>query len=526
MELTAEFKTNLASLLQTCRNDWPLFARRILGVYLDKEQEEILRSVQTNSRTSVASGTARGKDFVAAVAAMCFLYTTPTFKNGKLVGNTKVALSAPTDRQVRDIMMPEISRLHRKMSENGFGFLAGKLNSYAIRTEYEEWFLVGFKADEHNHEAWSGFHAVNTMFVITEASGIADPVYGAIEGNLQGNSRLLLVFNYNITTGYAAQSQKSLRFSRFRLNSLNAPNVLQKKIVIPGQVDYEWVADKVQAWCSLIAEADILEAEGDFQWEGNYYRPNDLFRVKVLGLPPKVSSDVLVPQYWIDLAVERWKKGQKNGRDSLRLGVDVAGMGRDSSCFCPRYGAYVEPFRLIQSGGVANHMEIAGITKNIITSNTLPVERRYAKAFIDTIGEGAGVFSRLVEQVGGPFFSESQILSVKFSETAKDAAGTPLKDITGQYEFKNIRAYSYWAVRDWLNPDNKTGAMLPPNADYRGLTELKWNFRSDGSIELEKKEDLRDRIKHSPDEEDSLALTFYPSDAETDFDYSRLNALF
>ena len=57
------------SLMQSWRADWCKFAREALGVVLDEEQQAILRSVQYNARTSVASGTARGKDFVAAVAA-------------------------------------------------------------------------------------------------------------------------------------------------------------------------------------------------------------------------------------------------------------------------------------------------------------------------------------------------------------------------------------------------------------------------------------------------------------------------
>ena len=234
-------------------SDWCKFAREALRVNLDPEQEAILRSVQHNSRTSVASGTARGKDFVTAVAAVCFMYLTPKFdrRTGELIANTKVALTAPTDRQVKNIMMPEISRLFNRARRNAI-FLPGRLNAYDIRTEYEEWFLTGFKADEHNHEAWTGFHAVNTMFAITEASGIADETFDAIEGNLQGNSRIILVFNPNKTTGYAAKSQKSDRWSRFTLNSLTAPNVLQKKAIIPGQVDYEWILDKVKTWCTPI----------------------------------------------------------------------------------------------------------------------------------------------------------------------------------------------------------------------------------------------------------------------------------
>lgn len=78
--------------------------------------------------------------------------------------------------------MPEISRLFNRAKARGVE-LIGKLNAYDIRTNNDEWFLTGFKADEHNHEAWSGFHAVHTMFVVTEATGIGDDTFAAIEGD-------------------------------------------------------------------------------------------------------------------------------------------------------------------------------------------------------------------------------------------------------------------------------------------------------------------------------------------------------
>ena len=88
-------------LMRSWREDWNRFVRDGLGVTLDREQQEILSSVQFNPRTSVASGTARGKDFVAACAAISFLYLTPRWNTQRqLIENTKVALTAPTDRQV------------------------------------------------------------------------------------------------------------------------------------------------------------------------------------------------------------------------------------------------------------------------------------------------------------------------------------------------------------------------------------------------------------------------------------------
>ena len=247
-------------VINSWRADWNKFVREAFGVNLDPEQQEILSSVQHNRRTSVASGTARGKDFVAACAAISFLYLTPRWrrtKNGgaELVENTKVALTAPTDRQVKNIMMPEISRLYNRAKARGIQ-LPGRLNAYDIRTESDEWFLTGFKADENNHEAWSGFHAVHTMFVVTEVTGIGDDTFGAIEGNLQGDSRILIVFNPNTTVGYAARSQKGERWHKYRLNSLTAPNIVQKKTVIAGQVDYEWVQDKLANWCTEIREEE------------------------------------------------------------------------------------------------------------------------------------------------------------------------------------------------------------------------------------------------------------------------------
>lgn len=208
----ADIKKRAAVLFASWRADWNKFIKEVLGVTLDEEQQAIVTAVQTNKLVSVRSGTARGKDFVAACCAVCWLYLKPRWNTkGELIENAKVALTAPTDRQVKNIMMPEVSRLYNRAKRRNF-VLPGRLNAYDIRTDNDEWFLTGFKADENNHEAWSGFHAVHTFFIVTEATGIVDDTFEAIEGNLQGDSCLLLVFNPNTNIGYAARSQKAKRW--------------------------------------------------------------------------------------------------------------------------------------------------------------------------------------------------------------------------------------------------------------------------------------------------------------------------
>jgi len=103
------------------------------------------------------------------------------------------------------------------------------------------------------------------------------------------------------------------------------------------------------------------------------------------------------------------------------------------------------------------------------------------------------------------------VFSCKFSQGAKDGE-TDLQDLTKQYKFLNMRAYTYWAIRDWLDPKSNSGAMLPPESDMLSeeLTETKWRFRSDGKIQIEEKEEIKSRIGRSPDLADSLANTFWP----------------
>lgn len=493
---------------------WNMFAREYLGVNLDAEQDEALFKIRHNRKVAISSGTSRGKDYLIAVAAICFLYLTPEFdEDGKMSANTKVVLTAPTGRQVVKIMMPEISRVFRESIA-----LPGYITKQGINTPFEEWFLTAFKADDTNTEAWTGFHAANIFFGVTEATGISQKIFDAIEGNLQGNSRLVIVFNPNINHGYAAAAFKSSEFVKIRLNSLHAPNVVAKRIIHPGQVDYNWIVDHISSWCVPILKEEYRAEEGDYEFEGQWYRPNDLFRAKVLGLFPKVSEGVLVPPEWIELANERWKEQQLHKWEinkPLRLGVDVAGMGRDSSSFCHRYGDYVEKFTSLHGAGTANHMEVSGTIVSILKQKTDAFIGTYAQAFIDTIGEGGGVYSRLVElateEDGDHEWLKDKTHSCKFSEAATDDSGNPLKDAGKVHEFMNMRAWAYWAIRDWLDPSKNSKAMLPVDDQLlQELSETQWKFNSKGIIQIEAKEDIKKRIKRSPDKADALANTFWP----------------
>ena len=460
------------------REDWNAWIRDVLNVRLDRQQRCIVESVQHNRRTSVRSGHARGKDFLAACVSLCFLYN---------YYPSKVINTAPTDRQVKAIMMSEIGKLRSGARLT----LGGEMLTGLIRMEADDWFLIGFKAGDKATEAWTGFHSPNILVVVTEASGIDQVTFDAIDGVLTGSlSRLLIVFNPNRPSGESYQSTRSPLYAKHKLSCLNAPNVRAKKILIPGQVDYEWVAEKLQkpGWVTRIDEAEANPVEfHDFRFDGVWYRPGDLFLVKVMGEFPREGEDQLIPLSWIEAANERWADAVKPDVP-LRMGCDIAGMGRDSTVFAERYDSYVAPLSVYSK---ADHMATAGRIK-IKTGLS-------GTALVDTIGEGAGVHSRLLEM-------GVRSRSAKFSESAEGR-----RDATGEREFLNMRACCYWGLRDALDPKFNATLALPLDDELtQELTALRWTVTSNGKIKIDPKDELKKNIGRSPDKADAVALTFWP----------------
>lgn len=499
------------------RNDWNKFAFECLKVKLDKNQEEILHAVQHNNRISVCSGTAMGKDFLAATASMCFLYLTPFIDSDGILQTATVINTAPSDRQVKNIMMREIKSRYNgsilpKLKKIGYdtgrtvmdGIKFSVPENMIGQKKYaniDKWYMLAFKGDDSNTEVWTGFHNTNIMIVVTEASGINQMIFEGIEGCLQGNSKLMLVHNPNNTNGEAYTSMKDIQYKSFRLNSLESQNValglkLEGKEIsqdyfdknkIPGQVDLQWVRDHINkmGWTMQVDEKDA--SKHDFEFDGKIYRPSDVCKIKILGVHPENSDDTLIPLAWIEAANERWKK--KNIKPE-RTAVDIAGLGVDTTVIARKEGNYIDELEVPTIADKSSiHMTITGMLINNKESTV-----------IDIIGEGAGTFSRIKEQEKENFYGFKGSYS---------AAG--LSDITGVRCFVNMRAYCFWMLRQALDPSFNSELELPPDDELKAqLTEIKFKIKSDGKIQIEAKADITRRIGVSIDKADTVSMLFAP----------------
>jgi phage terminase large subunit len=195
-----------------------------------------------------------------------------------------------------------------------------------------------------------------------------------------------------------------------------------------------------------------------------------------------------LPLTWLDRAIERWKDfTEKLATGEVKLpempktlGVDVGRFGSDSSVRTHRQGAYVRWQR------VTSQEDTMATTSRVSADLT---EHPDATAQVDVIGLGAGVLDRLVE-LG------HQAVGINVVEAASDPD-----------RFANQRAEYYWGLRQLFEANE---IVLPDEEELAtDLTQLRYKVvNSNGKIRIEEKDEMKKRLKRSPDRAASLMLAY------------------
>ncbi len=445
------------------------FARRALGSLWWEKQREVAESVAHHRRTAVKSANGVGKTYLAADLALWFLYCYQP---------SVVLTTAPTRRQVRHLLWEEIRRRFRGARES----LPGELLQERLSVG-PGWYALGLATDEPVR--FQGFHAENLLILFDEASGIADEIWEAAEGIAVGkNNRIVAIGNPMTTSGrFYRIFQSEPLWRRHTISALDHPNVTGRGAPIPGAVTAEVVEERVLEWCEEIppgeagADADLLV------WRGRRYRPNNAFRVRVLGEFPDSGEDTLIPLRWIEAAAARWREEYRSGAGLTGVrhaAADVARFGGDWTVIGLRIGSVVTRLEAIQG---CDLMEVAGRVAR------LAQEERPERIAIDGIGIGAGVADRLQElRIAG-------VEAVNVSLPACD-----------RERFANRRAELYWGLRERFRTGDIT--IPPDEALCSQLAQIRYAYTSRGQIQMASKEAMRRRGGGSPDRADMLALLF------------------
>lgn len=425
-----------------------LFAQEVLGADPTEQQWEGSRKVVERRRVSIRSGHGTGKSTFMAWSVLWFL---------ACYFPAKVPATAPTSHQLQDVLWSEIAKWHRVMAERAPA-LASQFEwsseAFRMKSAPNESFAVARTSRPERPEALQGFHADHILFLIDEASGVADNVFEVAEGALSTDGAfVVMAANPTRQSGYFFDSHHKMRsaWAALHWSGVDSPRVSREYIE---------------------------------NMRKKYGEHSPVYKVRVLGEFIGAVDGVIS----LELC-EAAKVREVEPISSAKVfwGVDVARFGDDSSALAKRQGnVQLEPVREWYG---KDTMQTVGIIK--AEWDKTPKALRPAAIKVDVIGIGAGVVDRLKE-LGLPVVG----VNVAESESAND----------GDIHFNRLRDELWWKCREWL--EAKDCRLADDDETIAELTTPKYTILSNGRIQVERKDDLKKRGVKSPNRADAWNLTF------------------
>lgn len=420
----------------------------------DKWQRDVLCHIRNGAKSglplklAVASGHGVGKSALVAWLLLWSMSTCP---------DTRGVVTANTGVQLRSKTWAELSKWYgRFIAKHWFKMAATSMVSLEDGHEHT-WRLDAIQWSKQNSEAFAGLHNQGKRIIVVfdEASAVDDVIWDVTEGALTDKDTEIYWLCFGNPTRNTGRFRECFRKYRDR-----------------------WVHMHVDSRDVAITNKEQLE-----QWAADYGEDSDFFRVRVRGEFPDAADTQLISSALVREARSRRLAEHEIYGMSKVMGVDVARTGGDQSSVWIRQGLWA--YRVYKRH-TPDSMMFADRLAGLIH------EHRPETVFIDMGAMGAPVYDRL-RQMG---FDNVQ--GVHFG-------GAAVRDDL----FVNRRIEMWYAVKGWL----ESGGVLPDKAaegqDIEDdLTSPEFFYSSKGKMQLESKEDMKERGLHSPDDGDALALTF------------------
>ncbi len=424
------------------------------GAYLWSAQKNILNSLVEHKYTAVKACHGPGKSFIAGKAGCWWIDIHP-------LGDAFIVTTAPSWPQVQAILWREIRRTWHRAKLGGRITLDCQWYLSEQGDTYEELIGMGRKPADYDENAFQGLHAKYILIILDEACGIPETLWTAVLSlATNDNARVLAIGNPDDPGSHFARICKpGSGWNVITINAFDTPNFTGEYVPDEVAVDLVtpgWVEERRRDW-----------GEGSLLWTS-----------KILGEFPDVSDEYLITPAMIQTGIQTDLPGLEQGR----YGVDVARMGVDKSVVYRNRGGQI---RHVDSWAMTDTMQTTGRIKNHLSKHN-PL--KIPPAVIDIIGVGAGVYDRL---------REMGYTCIPFN--GAERAYRPDK-------FKNRRAEQWWGFRVAL--ENGLIDLDPKDEDLHAqLQSVKWFVDSSGRIQIESKDDVRDRGLPSPDKGDAAVYS-------------------
>ena len=436
----ASSTSKLADLLLIYRNNPILFFKQQLGVDPDEQQQELINAaVEPGCRIVVKSGRGCGKTTTIVGLGFYFLL---------FFDDVNIRVLSPTEAQLKGVFMREVKKLSINMMPEIRDYF--DIKALGITNKYKELnTLVCATAGTDKTENVSGVHSKKQIFLMDEASGIADEIYHTILGSLGTAIEDHVICASNPNRG-AGEFYSDL--------FLKKPE--------PWQL-FTFTAIR----CAFVKDSFVE------QMKALYGEDGDEYRVSVLGEFPRADGSTFIPGAIVEESVSRANRYQDYVNSKIVAGVDVArSLSGDKSVICVRQGCRIIDLVSFQT---ADTMEVVARVRDTCR------QYKVSAVYMDATGVGGPVGDRIRELI-----TDIPIIDVMVANRSSDPV-----------QYANLRTQLWGELRQWLMIGD-----IPDHHDLKKeLMGMTWGYNGRMAMQLTSKKQLRGRV--SPDHADALALT-------------------
>lgn len=400
--------------LTAYRDDPVGFNDRVLGRprYWQK-QHEIAEAIARHKTVIVPTGNSVGKSYCAAGIVLWWLYTRP----GSLVVAT-----APSQTLLGTVLFKEIRRAKAMSREPLPGAVTESPNAspQTLLVDSTGWGVLGIAT--RGVERLSGQHNPELLIVVDEASGIEDDIWEALDSQ---NAQKMVVFGNPLRAegrfrdlSARAEREKSDptipdldRIHEIRIPSTDSPDI------------------------HLARSPRGLADKGFIEASRRQYGDNGLWwRTHILALFPEISSDVLIPEAWLDWCTRPEHRSGVSPTDPRggrkRIACDLGeGVGRDRTVVLVRDDLGILEVSASRTDGLAE-------AAKLISGLAIKWHVEHGSITYDKSGIGKNLHNHLARYA---------------VSDAKGYAGSGRPRDHGS--FTNLRTEAAWKLRNRLDPN-------------------------------------------------------------------------
>lgn len=533
-------KAELALEFAQKRQEWKkhpeYFFSEVLGIKLPPHQKKILRDCLKYNRVAINTSNSVGKSFLIGAIAFFYFITNVSDEPDE---STVIIITSVIFSQVKRSIFANIKHFAKRADKyvkekfgEEYSFLPKEFSESPNTVEY--WFnelsyIMGISTDNAN--AISGIHSRNLLILMDEVQGLTESVFSGFRGVLQsGLSKLILLGNPTLPNGptgefYNAMQQDS-NYHRITISAFDTPNFVETGVTLESMLlpesDPENWRNKLDKYCGtdyntakkndeiglweeqVITKLPFTNLQNPISAYGILVdcgmNPDQFdFLTRVRALFPTGEGNCVINQNWLDDSMNNYDIPEKHESGVRSMGVDISGgLGRDFSTIAIRDGNKIIFLEEYQLNAPDLEDKIIELYNNYGCEYSCVERDGIGKPIYDHI-ESRGLINIIPINSGGGAGIEEPLT---YDEEIKT------KELKEMYNRK--RDELWFNLRNLLNPyTNEFPILLPRHHKLRKhLMCADWKKGQTGKIQVSPKEEMRKKIKESPDLADAVIFAF------------------